>query len=534
MGRLVLGGPLRRAASLLGALALLALAASPGAGAFEWLGQYGRGSFTLDSGGVGTIVGIGVAPDGTVVLADIGASRVTMFAAGGRFLRNVGKDVAAGGGNGPEVCTDDCKSGEPGSAGGELAGPWGVAAGPGEFYVSELNNSRVSAFDYDGDFLRAFGADVGGPGVDVCTASCTAGTSGAGDGQMAGPAGLALDAGGDLLVSELGTKRIDRFDPHTGAFLGSFGKDVGGPGVNTCVTGCMAGTADETPGSLNAVYNLAVAPGGEIVAGDNQTASISVFSAQGQFLRAFGGPGSGAGQLFAPLGVAVGAGGSVYVSEGPNNRFSVFDLDGDFLSAYGKDVVPGPPEVAEACTTVCKEGSSDYGIGELSFPEAIAADTKGNVYVDTFGRVDKWGEPPAAEAPEPTSPVSVVQSTTVVSSAGPADAGLPSNMFRFGHRSWNRRKGTMRVQVIVAGAGRLVARAGPKVAASVPQPRRFGAVSVSLRAKARGRRVLRRSGRLWAALRVTFTPRGGTPNTRTKAVRILRRGRQPVLPPHWP
>ncbi|HWB69129.1 MAG TPA: NHL repeat-containing protein, partial [Solirubrobacterales bacterium] len=394
--------------------------------------------------------------------------------------------------------------------------------------------SRVSVFDYAGHFLRAFGADVGGPGAGVCTATCGAGTSGPGDGQMAGPAGLALDAGGDLLVAELGTKRVDRFDPRTGAFLGAFGKDVGGAGVDTCVTSCQAGTADETAGSLNSAYNLAVAPGGEIVVGDNQTASIAVFSAGGHFLRSFGGPGTGAGRLFAPLGVAVGADGNVYVSEGPNNRFSVFGIDGTFLRAYGKDVIPGPPEIAEVCTSSCKEGSSDYGIGELSFPEAIGADGKGNVYVDTFGRVDKWGDPPATERPAPISRDPIVQSTTVVNSLTAADPRPPSNMFRFGHRSWNRRKGTMRVQVIVAGAGRLVARAGSKVAASVPQPHGFGAVSVALRARGKGRRVLRRSGRLWAALRVTFTPRGGTPNTRTKAVRILRVGRLRIFPPHWP
>ena len=220
---------------------------------------------------MGTVVGIDVAPDGTLVLSDISGVRVTLFAADGEFLSNSGKDVSVGGGTGPEICTHDCKGGEAGSAGGELSSPWGVAAGPNEFYVSELTNSRISVFDYHGKFLRAFGADVGGPGLDTCTTNCESGTSGPGDGQMAGPAGLALNASGNLLVSQLGTHRVDTFNPRTGAFLGAFGKNVGGLGVNSCSTGCQAGTADETPGSLNSAYGLAVGPSGEVLLSDNQT-----------------------------------------------------------------------------------------------------------------------------------------------------------------------------------------------------------------------------------------------------------------------
>ena len=65
----------------------------------------------------------------------------------------------------PEVCTTDCKGGKSGeTAAGDLDTPWGVAATAGEIYVSEISNNRISVFDYEGHFLRAFGSNVGGPG----------------------------------------------------------------------------------------------------------------------------------------------------------------------------------------------------------------------------------------------------------------------------------------------------------------------------------------------------------------------------------
>ena len=179
------------------------------------------------------------------------------------------------------------------------------------------------------------------------------------------------------------------------------------------------------------------------------------------------------------------------------------------------------------CTVTCQGASSDYGIGEFSFPEAIGADDVGNLYVDTFGRVDKWGEPPTPLLPTPESPTQQEGSSlTIVNSGSPREAKPPSNAFRFGKRRWNRKRGTMKVRVLVGGAGRLVANAGPKVAALAPQPRAAGPLTVSLKATGKGRGVLRRSGRLWAALRVASTPTHGTPNTRTKAVRLLKKRKE--------
>lgn len=509
MGRVFLG-------SLLAAIAVATWFPASGAAAFGWLGQYGVGSATGASGGVYPGGGIGVAPDGTVVVSDVSAIRVAILSPSGRFLRAVGKDVSVAGGAGAEVCADDCQYGSAGGGAGELDVPWGIVARAGEFYVAESNNGRVSVFDYGGRFLRAFGADVGGPGVNVCTVSCVAGTQGAAGGQMAGPAGLALGLSGELYVSQLGTNRVDAFDPRSGQFLRAFGKDVGGPGVDVCTTSCGVGTNDGTPGAIGIPFGLATSPGGEVFVGELGPSRVSVFDGQGTFLRTFGAPGQGAGELSSPNGVAASADGQVYVADSGNNRIAVFGSGGDFRRAFGLDVIPGSPSIPEVCTSLCQAGTSGVGIGEFSGPRAVAVDSGGDLYTGTFGRVDRWGELSPSGPPVPSGDVAA---TTGGSST--AELRPPSNALRFGKRRLDRRTGTARIEVTVAGPGRVVVNAGPKVRARATQPRAAGTVSVRLGPKAVGRRVLRRSGRLWCALRVTFTPRNGSPFTRTKAVRLL-------------
>lgn len=505
---------------LLAAVLAIVLPGSTAA-AFEWLGQYGVGSATGAAGGVYPGGGIAIAPDGTVVVSDVYANRVAILAPDGRFQMAIGKDVATGGGTGAEICTNDCQYGETGSAAGELDSPWGLVAGPDEFYVAESNNGRVSVFSYDGQFRRAFGADVGGPGVNVCTTSCGPGSVGIEGGQMVGPAGLGIDSAGNLFISELGMNRVDVFDPQTGQFQRAFGKDVGGSGVNTCTTACGPGVVDMTPGSILTAFGLAVSADGEVFLGELVPARVSVFANDGQLLRTFGAPGNDAGQLAEPNGVAVSASGEVVVADSGNNRISVFAADGTFQRAYGLNVVPGGPNGPGICTTTCQGGSSGVGIGEFSSPRAVAFDAAGNLYTGTFARVDKWGERPVPVDPPDPPPVDPPPTPKEEPKAD-QPKGPPSNALRFGKRRLDRDKGTVRVEVIVAGPGRVVANAGPKAIARTQQPRRGGPAFVTIKARDKGLRVLSRSGRLWCALRVTFTPTGGTPYTRTKAVRVLK------------
>ena len=480
------------------------LAFAPGASAaFEWLGQYGLGYPGSGPGAMAIASGVSVSPAGIVAVVDSSNNRVELFSESGRFLRAFGKDVSSSGGTGPEVCTNDCKTGAAGSAAGELSGPWGVAAGPTEIYVSEIGNNRISAFDYEGHFLRAFGKDVGGPGVNVCTSVCGPGTISEAAGAFASPYGLALDASGRLYVANLSVLRVDVLNPVTGQFVHGFGKNVGGPGVDVCTGPCVAGSISPVPGALQAPIGVAVAGNGtgDVFVAEATSKQVSAFTQNGTFLREFGGPGSGAGQIETPYGVALDTAGGVYVTDSGNYRLDAFGEGGDFRFAFGKNVIPGGATGPEVCTVVCQKGENagSAAVGEFVILWAIASDCRGAIYVSTVGRIDKFGDPASRTPP------------------------CPSNAFTIGKVKKNKKKGTATVEVLVSGPGSLLAGAGKSMSANAPQPQAAGTVFVTVKAAGKGVKALKRKGKLKGTLTLTFTPPNGDPNTQSEALTLVKK-----------
>jgi len=86
------------------------------------------------------------------------------------------------------------------------------------------------------------------------------------------------------------------------------------------------GGAGTGPGELNDPTGVAVA-GGEVFVADSRNGRIQVFDLDGQFKRAFGKPGEGVGELGRPMNLTV-RNGELYVPEYFNDRIQVFALDG--------------------------------------------------------------------------------------------------------------------------------------------------------------------------------------------------------------
>jgi sugar lactone lactonase YvrE len=131
---------------------------------------------------------------------------------------------------------------------GTLSNPHGVAIdqSSGNVYVADTGNNRIEKFDASGNFLLAFGADVGGPGANTCTSICSAGTSGSSPGQFTTAEFVAVDnsAGpsvGDVYVADTGDNRVSKFDSAgnlvaswgTGGQLSSFEHPLAGLTVDT-------------------------------------------------------------------------------------------------------------------------------------------------------------------------------------------------------------------------------------------------------------------------------------------------------------
>jgi DNA-binding beta-propeller fold protein YncE len=93
--------------------------------------------------------------------------------------------------------------------------------------------------------------------------------------------------------------------------------------------------------------------------------------------------GSGAGQCLIPRGIATDpTTGNVYVADQLNQRIDEFTIWGTFVKSWGWGVRNGDPEL-QSCTTLteCQGGASGSGKGQLSFPQGIALDGTGDVYV---------------------------------------------------------------------------------------------------------------------------------------------------------
>lgn len=151
----------------------------------------------------------------------------------------------------------------------------------------------------------------------------TLGEYGPAPGQFSEPWDVALDAEGNLYVADTWNHRVQVFAPD-GTFLRSWG-----------TLGQVQAADDPTSeGVFFGPRGIAIGPEGEVYVTDTGNKRVQVFDAQGNYLRAFGGPGAGPGQMDEPVGIALSAAGEVYVADTWNRRIQVFTRDGVFVRQW--------------------------------------------------------------------------------------------------------------------------------------------------------------------------------------------------------
>jgi len=214
------------------------------------------------------------------------------------------------------------------------------------------------------------------------------GTFGAGEGQFDSPENIAADGDGFIYVVDSGNNRVQKFTSE-GVFVSAWGSD------------------GEGDGAFRAPVGVAVS-GGVVYITDGGNNRVQKFSTSGEFLGAWGGFGAEPGQFNGPAGIAVHPnGGSVLVADCRNNRIQSFSPDGTYLVSWGGSgtgdgefdcVVDVAVAIDDAVLAVdlgndrfqrfslgglfeAKLGTTGAGEGQLDHPEAIAIDRGGNVYV---------------------------------------------------------------------------------------------------------------------------------------------------------
>jgi tripartite motif-containing protein 71 len=228
-----------------------------------------------------------------------------------------------------------------GSADGELKAPADVVTdSQGNLFVLDRGNSRIEKFGPDGQFLAKFGS------------------AGSGDGQLNSPSAIALDAAGNVLVAE--NHRVQKLSP-SGGFLSKFGSIGTGNGQFLTGPTGIAVAADGSiwvsdlskvqrftaggqyierigasgPGQISLAESLAAAPSGEVLIADPSLDRVKAYSAEGDFLRAFGASGTGPGQLAKPVELDVDSEGQVWVGDEETGRVQVFTAAGDYVAGFG-------------------------------------------------------------------------------------------------------------------------------------------------------------------------------------------------------
>jgi uncharacterized protein (TIGR03437 family) len=324
-------------------------------------------------------------------------------------------------------------------------GPRAIARdSAGNLYVADTGNSLV----------RKIGADLS---VRTIAGLGTAGFSGDGkpavNAQLNSPAGIAVDAAGNIYIADAGNQRIRRIDAN---------------GVITTMagTGSAQYGGDSGPGTvatLNTPAGLAVDSSGNLYIADTGNHAVrkltidgTISTVAGNGTHGFAGDGgSPAGALLdSPSAVAVDRDGNLFVADAGNHRIRRISPD----SSLGPAVISTVPDANAALwhtpagvavdaggnlyisdqddqrvfrvepngrvTTIAGTGSAgfsgDFGAAletMLSGPQGLAVDASGSIYICDTGnnRIRKLTA--SAVAPPPASSTSVVNAASLTAAS---------------------------------------------------------------------------------------------------------------------
>jgi sugar lactone lactonase YvrE len=243
----------------------------------------------------------------------------------------------------------------------QLYAPSSVAADAlGNIYIADTSNHRIRKVDTAGNIATFAGNGTGAFGGDNGSATAA---------QLNGPAGVAVDAAGNVYIADLGNHRIRKVDA--------------GRTITTIAGNGSAGfSGDAGPAidaQLNFPHGIAVDSAGNIFIADRGNNRVrKVIAATGVIITVAGtgaqsfsgdnGP-AVAASLSLPWNVAVDAAGNLYIA--------------DYFNWRVRKVTP-----AGTITTIAGNGlnsfSGDNGpatSAQLSSPQGLAVDTAGNVYI---------------------------------------------------------------------------------------------------------------------------------------------------------
>ncbi|CAB1367709.1 6-bladed beta-propeller [Denitratisoma oestradiolicum] len=262
-------------------------------------------------------------------------------------------------------------------AGEGMSKPYAIAVHKGRVFVSDSADRLVKVFDFPGKRFYKIGDDE--------------------NGSLMKPLGLDVDQSGTVYVADATAKAIMVYSEE-GKFLRKIGGpkvfdrlssvSVDGTGVRLYVVD-IGGVSSEHhrvrvfdaqngdhlfdigkrgsgPGEFNLPRDLAIGKEGRLYVTDGGNFRVSVFDAQGKFLKNFGSVGKQPGNFARPKEIATDNDGNVLVADTAFGNFQIFSPEGELLMFIG-------------------DRSEKGGPAQYMLPSGITVDEDGRIYM-----VDQW------------------------------------------------------------------------------------------------------------------------------------------------
>jgi uncharacterized protein (TIGR03437 family) len=301
--------------------------------------------------------GIWLDSKGNLYLADSFNNRIRMVTASNLFITTVVGNGTAGFAGDTLAATN---------ASTEIDAPDSVIVdSKGNLYLSDTANNVVRQVNSSGTISsyageNSLGAGYSGDGGKANVA------------QLETPAGLALDSGGNLYISDSYNDRIRMVNSSTGIITTVAGSTNAGFSGN-------GGSA--TAAKLNRPRGLTIDANGALYIADSANneirkvvkGTITLVAGNSEGLAGYGGDGSSAtgtsAYLREPTAVAVDTCGNLYIADTTNSRIRMVTADGILHTIAGTGITGFSGDGGPALSA------------RLNFPTGIAVDSKGNVYV---------------------------------------------------------------------------------------------------------------------------------------------------------